>query len=170
MIAFHKADVKFSLRNSIAHKKFIAQQVTLFVNKTRKIPAVKFQLSLSFIFCSDEYLLNINRQFLNHDYYTDIITFPLENTAQGIEAEIYISIDRVLDNSTKFASAAKKVVKSAVKPLPFATEAFNNELDRVIFHGVLHLLGYKDKTSVQKAEMRKMEDKWLKEFYKFLSA
>ncbi|HLP20324.1 MAG TPA: rRNA maturation RNAse YbeY [Chitinophagales bacterium] len=164
MIAFHTADIKFSLRNSIAHKKFIAQQVTAYINKRDKKPASRFRLNLSFIFCTDEYLLNINRQFLNHDYYTDIITFPLENSPQGIEAEIYISIDRVLDNSTKYGSAIKKAVKVAA---PFATEAFNNELDRVIFHGVLHLLGYKDKTTPQKAEMRKMEDKWLREFHKF---
>lgn len=166
MIAFQQADIKFSLRNTIAHRKFIAAQVARHVNKTRKSKR-RFKLNLSFVFCSDEYLLNINRQFLNHDYYTDIITFPLENNEQGIESEIYISIDRVLDNSRKFAKPAGKKTKEEIT---IKSEAFISELDRVIFHGILHLLGYKDKTSAQKTEMRKMEDLWLKAFRRFLAA
>jgi rRNA maturation RNase YbeY len=167
MIAFHVADIKFSLRNAIAHKKFIAKQVADYVKKERG--NTKFKLDLSFIFCSDEYLLNINRQFLNHDYYTDIITFPLENTLQGIEAEIYISLDRVLENSVQYGSVKRATAKIAAPVKPFASEPFNNELDRVVFHGVLHLLGYKDKSTVQKAEMRRMEDKWLRQYNKFLN-
>ncbi len=166
MIAFQQADVKFLLRNTIAHRKFITTQVAKHLNKTRKTKS-RFKLNLSFVFCSDDYLLNINRQFLNHDYYTDIITFPLENNEQGIESEIYISIDRVLDNSKKYVKLAGKKPKEEVT---IKSEAFINELDRVIFHGVLHLLGYKDKTSTQKAEMRKMEDLWLRAFKRFLAA
>lgn len=166
MIAFQQADIKFSLRNTIAHRKFITAQVTKHLNKTCKTTD-RFKLNLSFVFCSDEYLLNINRQFLNHDYYTDIITFPLENSEQGIESEIYISIDRVLDNSKKYAKDSGKKTKEDVT---IKSEAFINELDRVIFHGVLHLLGYKDKTKTQKAEMRKKEDLWLRAFKRFLAA
>lgn len=166
MIAFQQADIKFSLRNTIAHRKFITAQVTKHLNKTRKNTS-RFKLNLSFVFCSDEYLLNINRQFLNHDYYTDIITFPLENNEQVIESEIYISIDRVLDNSKRYAKPAGKKPKEEVT---IKSDAFINELDRVIFHGVLHLLGYKDKTSTQKAEMRRMEKLWLKAFKRFLAS
>lgn len=165
MIAFQQADVKFLLRNTIAHRKFITAQVAKHLNKTRKTNG-RFKLNLSFVFCSDDYLLNINRQFLNHDYYTDIITFPLENNEQGIESEIYISIDRVLDNSKKYV---KRAGKKSKEEITIKSEAFINELDRVIFHGLLHLLGYKDKTSTQKAEMRKMEDLWLRAFKRFLA-
>jgi probable rRNA maturation factor len=98
---------------------------------------------LQYIFCSDDRLLEINKQFLNHDYYTDIITFNLSGANQPINAEIYISVDRVRENALEFSSSLQK------------------ELHRVIFHGALHLCGYKDKTSNDKAEMRKMEDRYL---------
>lgn len=149
-ITFHNADVKFSLRNRIALRKFIELQI-------RKLREIK--INLSFVFCSDEYLLNINRQFLKHDYYTDIITFPLSESKEHIEAEIYISIDRVRENSSRFAEKSK--VKS--KKLK-VEEDFSSELHRVMFHGVLHLLGYKDNTKANKLEMRKMEGKWLRQF------
>jgi probable rRNA maturation factor len=97
--------------------------------------------SLNIIFCSDEYLLEINRQHLNHDYYTDVITFNLADDGDdAIEGEIYISVDRVRDNATQ------------------AGESFNNELHRVIFHGILHLCGFKDKTARNKLIMTKQED------------
>ena len=98
---------------------------------------------LQYIFCSDDYLLDINRQYLNHDYYTDIITFDLSEKGHPINAEIYISVDRVRDNAREFGSSVKK------------------ELQRVIFHGALHLCGYKDKTAAQQKEMRQMEEKYL---------
>lgn len=94
---------------------------------------------LNYIFCSDDYLLAINNQFLNHDTYTDIITFGLGETGD-IEGEIYISVPRVRENART------------------AGLAFHDELDRVIIHGVLHLLGYSDKTPRRKALMRKKED------------
>jgi rRNA maturation RNase YbeY len=100
--------------------------------------------SLSYIFCSDQYLLDINRQFLQHDFYTDIITFPLSDAGQPINGEIYISVDRVRDNAREFGSSVRK------------------ELHRVIFHGALHLCGYKDKGPRDEKLMRKMEDKYLK--------
>lgn len=152
-ITFHTADIKFSLRNRIALRKFITEQIT----KSSNYQIVK----LSFIFCSDEYLLNINRQFLKHDYYTDIITFPLSESKEHIEAEIYISIDRVKENSLKFKDQSSKTKAKSGE--------FIDELYRVIFHGVLHLLGYKDKTKTNKLEMRKMENLWINRFKKALA-
>lgn len=94
---------------------------------------------LDYVFCSDAYLLNINKQFLNHDTYTDIITF--DYTADAVlGGEIYISIDRVKENALKFDVTVTE------------------ELCRVMVHGLLHLAGYKDKTSAQKQEMRDAED------------
>ena len=98
---------------------------------------------LQYIFCSDEYLLEINKQHLNHNYYTDIITFDLSETPDAVTGEIYISIDRVKENAKTY-----KV-------------PFKQELLRVIFHGALHLCGYKDKTEKDQALMRKAEDKYL---------
>jgi probable rRNA maturation factor len=99
--------------------------------------------SLIYIFCSDKYLLKINQSFLKHNYYTDILTFDLSKTQKIIEAEIYISVDRVKENS---------------KELKINT---NLEFLRVIFHGALHLCGYSDKTKNQKQEMRKKENEYL---------
>ena len=105
--------------------------------------------SLTYIFCSDEYLLNINQQYLRHDFYTDIITFNLSSDKySAVIGEIYISIDRVRDNATNLDVPVQ------------------NELLRVIFHGALHLCGFKDKSAKEKAIMRKAEDKYLALFEK----
>ena len=136
-VSFANADVTFTLPAKAALKKFI---ITSFEKEAKK------KLSVSYIFCSDEYLLRINQDFLRHDYYTDIITFPLSETDQKVEAEIYISIDRIRDNADKL-----KIT-------------FDQELHRVIFHGILHLIGYKDKTTAQKELMRRTEDIWLKAY------
>ena len=104
--------------------------------------------SLNIIFCSDEYLLGINRDFLQHDYYTDIITFDLSASGKApLEAELYISIDRVKENAATLG------------------QPFYRELHRVIFHGLLHLLGYKDKQKKDKALMRQMEERLLEEYF-----
>ena len=104
--------------------------------------------TLSVIFCSDEYLLTINRDHLQHDYYTDIITFDLtEMEGQPIEAELYISIDRVIDNAAQFGSTVKM------------------ELHRVIFHGLLHLCGYGDKTRSAKRLMTEKENFYLQAYF-----
>jgi probable rRNA maturation factor len=103
--------------------------------------------SLNFIFCTDKALLEINRQFLNHDFYTDIITFNLSETSL-IRAEIYISDDRVKENA---------------KTLGFT---ITSELHRVIFHGVLHLCGYGDKTVTEKKKMRAIEEFYLNKYFK----
>lgn len=103
---------------------------------------------LQYIFCSDRYLLEINRQYLNHDYYTDIITFDLSERNQPINAEIYISVDRIRENAGDYNSTLKK------------------ELHRVIFHGALHLCGYKDKHPQDQKLMRHMEDKYLELWFR----
>jgi probable rRNA maturation factor len=97
-------------------------------------------LELNYIFCSDEYLLQMNKDFLDHDYYTDIITFDNSEVKGKIEGDIFISIDRVRDNA--------KQQKTSLK----------DELHRVLTHGLLHLTGYKDKTAKEKEIMRKKED------------
>jgi probable rRNA maturation factor len=95
--------------------------------------------SLVYIFCTDSYLLGLNRDYLNHKTLTDIITFDYSE-GQDVEGEIYISIDRVRENAVKFE-----------KP-------FEDELHRVIIHGVLHILGFSDKSPAQKLTMRKKEE------------
>lgn len=102
--------------------------------------------SLTIILCSDEFLLDINRNHLNHDYYTDVITFDLSDRLHFINGEIYISIDRVRENAR------------------ILNESLIDELYRVIIHGLLHLCGYKDKTTHQQKQMRKKEDGYLKVF------
>ena len=103
--------------------------------------------SLDIIFCSDEYLLDISNKHLQHDYYTDIITFDLSDpTSTLLTGELYISVDRVNDNALSLQTK------------------FSKELLRVIFHGVLHLCGYKDKTPKDIKQMRQKEDEYLKIF------
>jgi probable rRNA maturation factor len=101
---------------------------------------------LSYIFCTDEYLLEMNRQFLNHDTYTDIITFPLSGKGEPISSEIYISIDRVKQNAEEYQVSTY------------------HELLRVVFHGALHLCGYKDKSTKDIKLMREKEDYYLSLF------
>lgn len=99
---------------------------------------------ITLVFCSDNYLLDINKQYLNHDYYTDIVTFDYgENSV--ISGDLFISIDRVKENADIFNTS------------------FQRELFRVVFHGILHLIGYNDKTEEEKREMRYKEDYYLGE-------
>lgn len=98
--------------------------------------------SLTYIFCSDEYLLDINTKYLGHDYYTDIITFPYKE-GNDIESDMYISIDRVKENAIEFG------------------ETFENELCRVMVHGLLHLIGYGDKNDDEIKIMRQKEEEYL---------
>ncbi|MBI2730373.1 MAG: rRNA maturation RNase YbeY [Sphingobacteriales bacterium] len=108
-------------------------------------------LSLNYIFCSDVYLLQINMKYLQHNYFTDIITFSMSDSSDLVVGEIYISIDRVSENAQ------------------FYEVSFQNELQRVIIHGALHLCGYKDKTKAQKSVMRALEDKYMNLLAKFIS-
>ena len=103
--------------------------------------------SLHYIFCTDDYLLKINQEFLQHDFFTDIITFNLAGKKAPVEGEVYISIDRVRENAKTLA-------------IPFP-----QELHRVIFHGALHLCGYKDKKKVDIVEMRKSENSCLSAYF-----
>ena len=103
--------------------------------------------NLSYIFCNDNALLEINRKYLDHNFYTDVITFDLSSSRKEILADIYISVDRIREN-------AKSLKLS-----------FKEELHRVIFHGVLHLCGYKDKSATQKRLMTSLENKNLKKYF-----
>lgn len=131
----------FTLKNRTLLKKFL---VRLFKKEGVKLAG------LSYVFCSDSYLLNINQQYLKHDDYTDIITFPLSDGPEGITGEIYISVDRVRENAQTFGTT------------------FTKELHRVIFHGALHLCGYKDKSPKDKKAMTQAEDRSLQSFFRSL--
>ena len=96
--------------------------------------------NISYIFCSDDHLLKMNQQYLNHDTLTDIITFDHSEQEEGLVADIFISIERVRDNADSL------------------NKDFSDELHRVIIHGLLHLFGLNDKTDVEKQEMREKED------------
>lgn len=97
--------------------------------------------AIDYIFCSDEFLLEINKKYLDHNFYTDIITFPLNN--DPIEANVFISIVRVTENAQLYK------------------QSFEDELHRVIVHGLLHMIGYNDKNELDEKEMRKKEDYYL---------
>ncbi len=107
-------------------------------------------ISLSIVFCDDAYLLSINQQFLQHDYYTDIITFNYADANAPVEGELFISIDMVGYNARSHGLTIRE------------------ELHRVIFHGVLHLCGYGDKTAKEKHLMTNKEDHYLNQYKKFL--
>jgi rRNA maturation RNase YbeY len=100
-------------------------------------------LGLNFVFCSDSYLLQMNQQYLNHDNYTDVITFDNSNESELIEGDIFISIDRVNENAKRY------------------NVDDNHELHRVMVHGVLHLCGYGDKSSEDKKIMKQKEEAYL---------
>lgn len=130
---FHKQNIPFRF----LHKAKIISWFDHALKKEKKSAG-----ELNFIFCSDKYLLGINRQYLNHDFYTDIITFDYSQGKQ-VSGDIYISIDRVKDNAKTYEVS------------------FQDELLRVLIHGVLHLCGYKDKTKADARLMRQKEDYYL---------
>ena len=104
--------------------------------------------SLSYIFCSDEHLLKVNVEFLNHDFYTDVITFEFASAGSDTQGEVYISVDRIKDNAKELGVS------------------FKEELHRVIFHGALHLCGYRDKTKKDETLMREAENKYLQLYFR----
>jgi probable rRNA maturation factor len=131
---------------------FFSQDISFKVPQPRKtsswiktvISAEKQSLKeINFIFCSDKHLLGINQAYLKHNTYTDIITFDTRDSDGPLEGDIFISVDRVKENSLKLH------------------QQMDIELKRVIIHGVLHLLGYGDKTERQIKQMRKKEDAYL---------
>lgn len=138
-ISFNNADKNTRLPNRVALKAFIERNL--------KKEGVSIE-TLQYVFCSDKYLLAINKSFLDHDYYTDIISFDLSETKGTLIGEVYISIDRVKDNAKTHQTSYKE------------------ELLRVIFHGALHFCGYKDKKPADAKEMRVQENKWLKSYLK----
>lgn len=132
---FQMGSVRLPLRNRTRLKVIIER---LFKNEKHGLAR------LNYVFCSDKFLLRINRDYLGHDEYTDIISFDLTDPGEDITGEIYISIDRVRDNA--------RMLRQPV----------SQELLRVIFHGALHLCGYGDKSEKELKKMREMEDKYLK--------
>ena len=129
-ITFSNNDIKFSLKEKTRLKKWITQVV----EKQKKRVG-----DIGYLFCDDEYILQVNREYLDHDTYTDIITFDYVE-GDVISGDILISIDRVGENAKTFGCT------------------FEHELHRVIIHGVLHLLGGKDKTPAEAGSMRKKEN------------
>ncbi|MHC2991327.1 rRNA maturation factor [Pontibacter sp. HJ8] len=131
LIEFFSEETDFSLSNP--------EQISSWI--TDIIERHDYELTgLTYIFCSDDYLHNINLEYLDHDTLTDIITFDNADEEGTIEGDVFISIDRVRDNAATHGTS------------------FDDELHRVIIHGVLHLLGFTDKTSEDEATMRKLED------------
>ncbi len=138
MIHFFSEEVDFTLANET--------RVTRWLNDVARAEQTKIA-DLSYIFCSDYYLLTINQQYLNHDYFTDVITFDhREQPTELIAGDIFISFDRVSDNSVQLL-------------VPVA-----DELHRVMVHGLLHLLGYGDSSTEEQLNMRHLEDKYLEVF------
>ena len=133
MIKFYEEDV----RSKLNHRKKIKEWIELVIRSYDRSLG-----EISYIFCSDERILEINKQFLQHDYYTDVITFDYD---EGLvtSGDIFISVDTVKSNSQIYSSS------------------YNAELYRVIIHGVLHLCGLKDKSETDEKKMRAAEDKAL---------
>jgi len=131
-ISFHSESISFKLNQAEEIAQWLKLQATAHHIEIR---------NLEYIFCSDSYLLEINKKYLNHDFYTDIITFPLQE--DPLEGTIFISVERVKENAQLYNVTTV------------------NELHRVVAHGLLHLIGYKDKTEDEKKEMRTKENEWL---------
>lgn len=140
MIRFYSENISFELKNKRLISKWLKEVAACSSAQIGE---------LNYIFCSDDYLLDINKQFLGHDYYTDIITFDnsedyaLEKGREAICGDIYISIDTVRHNGTEYG------------------EGFDSEIHRVIVHGLLHLIGYDDTSDELQAEMTEQENKAL---------
>ncbi|CAM3706801.1 rRNA maturation RNase YbeY [Mucilaginibacter galii] len=133
-IHFFTEDTGYKLKNKLQLKRWIKDTIT----------AEGYRLSeLNYILCSDAYLLQINQQYLNHDTYTDIVTFDNSEKPGFITGDIFISVDRTQENAQKFNVDA------------------DTELHRVIIHGALHLLGYKDKKPADKKLMTQKENEYL---------
>ena len=133
-ITLNNHNIQFSLKDKLFIKSFLARVFTE--------EGVIFK-SVSYVFCTDEFLLKLNREYLNHDTLTDILTFTLSNSSLPVVSEIYISVERVKENAEKLK-------------VPFITELY-----RVMIHGILHLCGYTDQKKSEKAIMRKKEDYYL---------
>lgn len=133
-IYFFSEEVAYTVKNKIIIRNWISDA----------IKSEGYQLEeLNFILCSDSYLLAMNQQYLKHDTYTDVITFDNSEALKTILGDIFISIDRIQDNARQFKISTQQ------------------ELCRVMIHGTLHLLGYKDKGKAAKTLMTQKEDQYL---------
>lgn len=134
MIRFFNEDVPYKLTQKQAIRQWLKQQAE----------AEGYSVGdLNYIFCSDDYVLQVNRDYLQHDYYTDIITFDQSEEDDKLEGDIFISVDRVADNAQQVGVSAEQ------------------EMRRVLAHGMLHLCGYGDKTDEEAAQMRAKEEEWM---------
>lgn len=137
MVSFFSEDIDFKVVNPLKTKKWL---------KNASI-SEGYELSqLNYVFCTDEYLLEINKQYLDHDYFTDIITFDNSEEDNLLEGDIYISVDRVRENAATFHTD------------------FDTEMRRVLIHGLLHLAGHDDTSEALKTAMRAKEDEYLRLF------
>ena len=136
-ISFFKQDIAFRLNKK--------EQLCKWITAAAKKEGFEI-VELNYVFCSDPYLKKMNMKFLKHNYFTDIITFDNSMVKKKIVGDIFISIETVRFNAKQYATT------------------FDNELHRVMIHGLLHLTGYKDKSPANQKEMRMMEDFWLKKF------
>jgi probable rRNA maturation factor len=136
MISFN-SEIDFQLNNETLFSNWISR-VILSENKKEG--------DINYIFCDDEFILEINKQYLNHDYYTDIISFDY-SVGNELHGDIFISVERVQENAEDF------------------NVTFDEELKRVIIHGILHYCGYKDKSEDEEAVMRNKEDEKIKLFH-----
>ena len=137
-VHFFSHDIPTSLKNTTNLKHFIE---LIFRKEMQTLD------SINYIFCSDRVILEINKKYLNHDFYTDVITFDLSPDNKSISAEVYISIERVRDNAKQLGLSIKA------------------ELHRVLFHAALHLCGYNDKKKKGKEIMRKRENELLDKYF-----
>ena len=141
---FFEHEVRSGLKNKRKLSAFIDSIISKYLKNIK-------EAGISVIFCNDTFLLEMNNNFLDHDTFTDIITFDLSESRTVVDGEIYISVERVKENA--------KIFKTT----------YNDELHRVIFHGVLHLCGFKDKKEKDKKIMRENEDYCLEHYKKELA-
>jgi len=138
---FFEHGVRSGLKNKRRLSAFIDGLVSKYMKKVETA-------EITYVFCTDEFLLEMNQNFLDHDTFTDIITFDLTETRRDMQGEIYISVPRVRENARAYGTT------------------YTDELHRVIFHGVLHLCGFKDKTPKDQKIMRENEDYCLAHYKK----
>jgi rRNA maturation RNase YbeY len=136
MISFNY-ELEFQLENEEQYSSWISNVIS---SENKK------EGDINYIFCDDEYILEINKQYLDHDYYTDIISFDY-SVGNELHGDIFVSIERVRENAIEFEVT------------------FDEELKRVLAHGVLHYCGYKDKTEEEELLMRSKEDEKIKMFH-----
>lgn len=139
-IIFSSADKRINISNPKSFKKLIGKIFTIEKANVERV---------SFIFCSDKYLLKINKYYLNHNYFTDVISFVLSDLKKPIICEIYLSVDRIKENAKIYITS------------------YQNELRRVMIHGSLHICGYNDKTQIESKEIHDKENYYLKMYFEF---